>query len=330
MLENLMYEAKHYAEIGKYDKAIDVLHKALVMNPDNGLAYYLMGLCNQNLEKYEVVVDNCQESLRCGFSPALVNYLLSCAYFELSEYALADRHFWVAYLYNPNDSVALARYGFYMFLVGEFNESQYLMKKALEIDPDNPQVRFFKNHIAITINDEKIKQEAITDMMNSTANEFDKLVFLGNYYCREKQCEQAVEVFKQAYTIDPDRLLVSKLEYCEQHSGIKKTGSNSSWLLRAFLVMLAPFIPIIGLNLLGFWRAALTGAMFMVFLCMVFSCYYGYRTLEQVQRARAGQRQDWDITQVRGISRVIKWINKNTRKTESCFSKSLSSSFCKL
>lgn len=250
MFEKLMMEAAYYAELGKYEKAREAICGVLEEKPDYGRAHYLLGVCNHNLGQYEDVPGNCQESLRCGFVSDAVHYLLSSAYFRLGQYELSEEQFQIAYRLNPRDAVAIARQGAQLASLGRKKEANDLFQQAFALDPEQPQIRYLKNKLAVNSGNKESRQEALEDMMSGGATEYDKLVFLGDYYCKARKYRQAEEAFRQAYLMHPDEYVARQLAYCEAHTKaydsfrklLKSTIMSGYYLLKMLLFYWIPLV----------------------------------------------------------------------------------------
>lgn len=74
-----------YADIEKYDKAIEQANKALRLAPEEREAYFLLAYSYRKKKKYRVAIENIKKAEKINPKDPRVNFLLSCYYKDIGR-----------------------------------------------------------------------------------------------------------------------------------------------------------------------------------------------------------------------------------------------------
>lgn len=120
---------------GEYLKAIEILNKAIEIDPNLALAYNNRGWSYLELGQYEQAISDCNKAIDLDPRLALAYSNRGLAYVKLSHYeqALADCN--KAIDLNPNLALAYTNRGQAYIGLGKYDEAIADFDKALRLDP---------------------------------------------------------------------------------------------------------------------------------------------------------------------------------------------------
>jgi len=125
-----------YAELNKYEQAIEDFSKAIELNPALAVAYYDRGNAYADLNKYERAIKDYEKAIELNpdFAEAYNNR--GNAYMELNKYEQAIKDYDKAIELNPNEAVAYYNRGVAYANLNEHERAIEDFSKAIELNPD--------------------------------------------------------------------------------------------------------------------------------------------------------------------------------------------------
>jgi len=130
------------AELKDYKSLADESEKALDYFPNQPLVYFLDGVANNQLKNYKKAAT----ILESGLNQLTDNKALEIefynnlgeAYYRLNDYAKSDSYFDKALDKDPNNTLALNNYAYYLSVRDEkLDKAEEMSKKTLDKEPDN-------------------------------------------------------------------------------------------------------------------------------------------------------------------------------------------------
>lgn len=209
-------EIEHYFNLQRYETVIALATEALGENPENGSLWYLLGYSHYCLDHYDTAEQQLFEALRLGFDEAIIFNLLGNLYLITERWQKSEEMFLETLRLNPNDAVTHASYALLMKKTGNKKKAKLLIKRALELDPENPQVLRLHYILEGVIKGSKEQILALDQYINSNDSEYAKLIQLGKNAAFRKDVKEAKEHFRQAFLLKPeDENLLKILEEFE-------------------------------------------------------------------------------------------------------------------
>jgi tetratricopeptide (TPR) repeat protein len=275
-------EIHHYLEIGRYEKAKELLRRQLAEHPDQEELLYLTAFCQYWLDEYDEAAEACREALKNGASPEKCNALLGKIYFEQQDYFNAEGCFLEALRINPQNAEVLANYGFLMLKTGHREKAAELIEEALRLEPNNEEVLHYAFYYYLARDKREDQMETLKELLETSGSEVRSLINIGMAELFRKNYKSARECFRQAFLLDPaNKGLLSMLEnldktthplYLPQRIVSKLGGPWPVWFI---------FIgAIFALRSFGFYTAmAITAGVYLLLCVSTWITPFIYRIL---------------------------------------------------
>ena len=119
-----------YANLGKYDKAIEDFNKAIELNPDLAVAYYNRGNTYVELGEYDRAIKDYDKAIELNKDYAVAYNNRGFAYVGLGKYNRAIEDFNKAIKLNPDDAKAYYNRGLAYAELGEHERAREDMLRA--------------------------------------------------------------------------------------------------------------------------------------------------------------------------------------------------------
>ena len=201
------------------ETAIKFFERALQIDPTFTYAHTLCGhemVSNEDLDKATKAFRN---ALRYDDRHYNALYGLGAIYYRQEKYDMAESHFRSAIKINPNSSVLHCYLGMVLHTQAQqlrdddevtnqlrenkTEEALGVLTEACKIDPHNPQLRFQRVHVLLSM---KREQEALNDLeivRNLAPREPPVYSLLGRIYHRMGRMNEAIRNFNTAVDLDP-------------------------------------------------------------------------------------------------------------------------------
>ena len=207
---------EHYFHINKYEQVIEIFKDGMGEYINNGLAWYILGYSNYSLENYELAEEQMKESLRLGISEEPVLHVLGMIYINTERWQESESALLEVLRINPESADAHASYAYLMKLVGQRKKASLLIKKALEMNPEDGRSLRLHYLIEELGNGKKEQINSIQKYMNSNDSELEKLLHLGHAAQNQNDPKKAMEHYGQAFALNPEnKKLLATLEELE-------------------------------------------------------------------------------------------------------------------
>lgn len=130
-------------QLGKYSEMQQKSKEAIQIFPEQAIFYYLDGLANNALQKYEPAIKSLKKAtvMTSGNNKlnSQIQGALGDAYHSQKDYENSDAAYEKALDRNPQNTAVLNNYSYYLSLRNEkLDKAAQMAAKANELDPDNP------------------------------------------------------------------------------------------------------------------------------------------------------------------------------------------------
>jgi len=130
-----------YARIGRLDEAVDVLHKAIALDPDDPQSRYLLALIYSTQKKFDEAASQYEWLLQSASkdNPDNIEIYMYLAqlYYAEHQYAKAIVQFQKILELKPKDTQSLYLLGSLYLETGKRQDAYAIFKKVLDQDPDH-------------------------------------------------------------------------------------------------------------------------------------------------------------------------------------------------
>ena len=207
---------EHYFHMNRYEQVIEIFKDDMGEYINNGLAWYILGYSNFSLENYELAEEQIKEALHLGLNEESLFHILGMIYINTERWQEAERTLLEVLRINPRHIEAHASYAYLMKLVGQRKKASLLIRKALEMNPEDGRTLRLHYLIEELGNGKKEQINSIEKYMNSDDSELEKLLHLGRTAQNQNDAKKAIEYYGQAFALNPEnKNLLQTLEELE-------------------------------------------------------------------------------------------------------------------
>lgn len=196
-------QACHYLDIDRYEQALQILQDLLADFPDDGFLMYQTARCLYFMDLNEEAMMLCQQSLGSGFNEVDVNVLAGCIQTDTGNYYEAEQCFLEALRLNPNYAQALSKYSLLMQGTYFFDKADWLMKEALQTDPNDSVVLHDASLFHIREGNKTQQVEMLQQYLDMGDSELAKCFLWGIHHYLAGNYLEARENYLQAFILDP-------------------------------------------------------------------------------------------------------------------------------
>src|SRR5258706_321582 len=205
--ETLSDLAIAYFDAGLFDKALEPLHKAIALNPQNPVAHAMLGKTYFALREYEKAAAELKLALDFGSNDFDISFTLAIAYLQQRQFSEARQIFdWMLQHLGdrPELHVVIGRA---FRVAGRLPEAIDEFKKAIALNPslarvhDNLALAYLMNEGASRLPD--AEREFKTELA-SNPDEYFANYYLGIVYIFQRKWDLATAVLKNASRVQPD------------------------------------------------------------------------------------------------------------------------------
>ncbi len=201
----------HYLSLRRYAKVIELVKEALAENPGEPKYYFYLGVCFYSLERYREAEENLQEALVLGYDKEAVFEWLGDVYTKTKRWMEAERAYLDALSDNPESARVHASYAMLMRETGHNDKGEQLMRKALELDPEDDYVVRSHYMFALT-KDSRLQQiQSLERLMQVSGDQIAIEVHLGLDALYRDRLTVARDHFRQAFLLDPTNKELAEL-----------------------------------------------------------------------------------------------------------------------
>jgi len=130
--------------LGRYNESVEAYDQAISINPDfaipwnnKGEALFALGEYNKSIESYDQAIQIEGFNPLFRFNKGMA--LLSMGSYNESNYNESILYFNDVLLFNPDDTMSLAKRGSALFALGEYTRSLDDFNRVIELDPENAE-----------------------------------------------------------------------------------------------------------------------------------------------------------------------------------------------
>ncbi|MEY2949454.1 MAG: tetratricopeptide repeat protein [Saprospiraceae bacterium] len=196
-----------YAEflyiLKQFDSSISILTDLLDKNPDNGEAFFMLGLNYKDSGDTTLAMENFQWAIQND--PDIIDGWIQLGQLNAElQNSTARQYFESGYRIQPQNTELLHAYAFYLQSVNEIEGAQSLFREIVNLDPQYTVAYF---NMGLLYLDQKNYEEAINQFTLALATD---PVHIESYFFRGISRElkgdknTAIADYRQALLIDPD------------------------------------------------------------------------------------------------------------------------------
>ena len=187
------------AASGQWERLLETGRDWLADEPENGSAHRYVGQALVNLKRHAEAEPHLAKAIAANPADPFSHRLMAIAKFGLKKYREADQAIHQAIELNPNDAMNWYHLAWMCHQQHDAKNAVKWSSKALELDPDNPDILNLHAICGGALNSPTTFQSVLAmDPENAPAHNN-----LGVYYLNEKDSAKAEECFRRALTIDP-------------------------------------------------------------------------------------------------------------------------------
>ncbi|WP_010493104.1 tetratricopeptide repeat protein [Paenibacillus elgii] len=193
----------HYLGMRRYAKVIELAKEGLADDPGQARYYFYLGVCFYSLEHYREAEDHLQEALVLGYDKEAVFEWLGDVYTKTKRWVEAERAYLDALGDNPESARVHASYAMLLRETGHHDKAGQLMRKALELDPEDDYVVRSHYMFALT-KDSRLQQiQSLERLIQVSGDQIAIEVHLGLDALYRDRLTEARDHFRQAFLLDP-------------------------------------------------------------------------------------------------------------------------------
>lgn len=204
---------RNYMEMGRYNLAMERLSAAIQERTTDAYLLYLFAFCLYKTEDYNNAIDCCKSAVDNGFDRAEGYFLLSMVFLQKDEYEESERILKAALELDPQNPEYLAFYGYLKMINGSNSgEALQLINQALELDAVNLRALQYKFYYYLDMDDSYgIKSKVIEDYFSLSTDESDRFLKAGLLEYQKQDYKSAEENFREAFQLDPTNKFILKM-----------------------------------------------------------------------------------------------------------------------
>ena len=176
-----------YSTIGKYDRAIEDLTKAIELRPNDPGAYYNRGGTYNDKKMYELAITDLNKAIKLSPDDASLHIARGVAHIGKHAYECAAADFSKAIELNPNHADAYNGRGFTHYRSGDFGSAIVDYNQATHLNPDLSEAYCTRGEARLHLRD---WEKAKSDLMMARNKGLDIIASFRNDY-------ESVEDFEQ-------------------------------------------------------------------------------------------------------------------------------------
>lgn len=185
-------------------ESIDLLAKALALNPNFAEAYFKIGCLYYEIGQYIKSINYYKQLIRINPNHPIVHFNIGIAYQHEGDNINAISSFTDSLTINPNISIAFFHLGNLYVANGEENKGIDFYKKSVHLNPNHAST--YVNLIIISLGkgEMKLAEETYKKLLKikvDTKNEFKKL---GLVFYKRSNIEYAINALKRSLLLNPE------------------------------------------------------------------------------------------------------------------------------
>ncbi len=249
-LDRLFSQAFSRLDVGNYNGAMDPLREILGREPDNGGAHALLSVCLYNMKRIHAAHHEAGAALAAEANSPLPHYAMTMSLMGLGKNREAEEHLNILLEMDPEDPDYLMIQAELYELTGREKEVGGVLRRALELAPDNPAVKTAIGTDCLERGKRDVAEAIALEVLEEYPEHQDALTLMGFICLRrgdiEGAREHAIWALQQNPTDHDVLRLLSAIKarksrllglWWRYHAWISELGQS-----RAILVLLGAFI----------------------------------------------------------------------------------------
>ena len=184
--------------------SIPYLKKALAIEPNDPLANYYLGSTLDRIQQSEEAIPYLNQAIRIRPTWITAITALASTYDNLKQYNASDSLFQIALRLDNENPLVLNNYGYSLSIRGQrLDEAMTMVKKALELDPDNGAYLDTVGWIHYQLGEYETALKFIQKATELEDKSWTVVDHLGDVLQKLGKSSEAVEAWQKALTMDP-------------------------------------------------------------------------------------------------------------------------------
>lgn len=209
----LMLYSALAAEQGLPEKVIELLRKALKINPKEFHAQFNIAVAYEAIGNFAKAIEHYGHAIRLDNFQELP-YKNRAGLFALTEkYDEAKNDYEVILSRNPADPLYLNAYGKILYQLKDYEASASAFQKAIIASPNSAEMHFNLANTFQALNKLDLAEAEFNKTVDLDSNFGDAYKNLGNLYWDVKKMSQAIDCFEKAIAINGDNDLYTQGSY---------------------------------------------------------------------------------------------------------------------
>jgi tetratricopeptide (TPR) repeat protein len=200
---DLLLEGIQLINEGSLSSAIEILTKALDLDPENSDFFFNRGFAYLEMGELDTSIDDFSKAIE--ISPEVYEYFFNRgnAYFDLGKYQLAVSDYDVAIKINPGDSALFNNRGNAFEKLGEIENSLANYSESVRLDPDNPDTYYNRASLFLKQGQYLEAIHDLNELIAKVPNDFMAYHMRGLAWKNKRNFEQAINDFSESIWLNP-------------------------------------------------------------------------------------------------------------------------------
>lgn len=202
----------------EHETALVFFGRSLQLDPSFTYTHTLSGYEYMANEDFDKAMACFRNGIRSDERHYNAWYGMGAIYHRQEKYDLAEYHFHRAVLINPQSSVLRCNLGMSQYSNGKSLQALNTLSEAFRLDPHNPQARFQRATIYLSLNRPEEALEELQKVRDAAPREATVHFAMGKVLKRLGRPEQAMRCFLTALDLDPkdNQLIKSAMDKLEE------------------------------------------------------------------------------------------------------------------
>lgn len=211
----LLNQITYIIDIGKFDRALELLKDYISDNPKESIGYYLESYCLYNKKSNRSARESIEKALEISPNNHRYYHLYAAICEELFDIKKAEEILIEAIKMDTNNSSYLAAYGNFLLKYGFKEKGLYFIEEARKISPEDEEIligKFNRYMSGEKLSSNEVK-ELSQEIQNSSFSDLKKIELQGYINYKNNDFKEAKKNIVNAFTNNPsdkELLLITK------------------------------------------------------------------------------------------------------------------------